>query len=165
MTDECCGFDENSDSARAEDAEFTDAIDELARSEKRLLAALKTPEATAEFLDDPSKFLRRLKISVPAVVEHRLRLPRVNRAENLTASPGRTETDADHGFQVGLRIRVARRGRERQRQPLGDIAVHPFRPGMPAAVSGIEPLARLRRSSQGLSDDRAALKLGGVTRR
>ena len=109
MTDECCGFDENSDSARAEDAEFTVAIDELARSEKRLLAALKTPEATAEFLDDPSKFLRRLKISVPAVVEHRLRLPRVNRAENLTASP----IVLPNGQIINPNVKVRITGRER----------------------------------------------------
>ena len=108
MTDECCGS-QTPDPARVDDAEFTAAIDGLARSEKRILAALKTPEATAEFLADPSKFLRRLKIQVPAVVEHRLRRPRVNRAESLTAQP----IVLPNGQTITPNVTVRITGRER----------------------------------------------------
>jgi hypothetical protein len=109
MRDECCGSAGLPDAERLDDAEFTAAIDELAGSEKRLLAALKKPEATAEFLADPAKFLRRLKIPVPAVVEHRLRLPRVNRAETLTAQP----IVLPNGQTITPNVKVRITGRER----------------------------------------------------
>ena len=86
MTDECCGSDQQ-ESAATEDAEFTAAIEELAKHERRLLAELKKPEATIEFLEDPRKVLRRLKIPIPAVVGHRLRLANTNRVEHVTAQP------------------------------------------------------------------------------
>ena len=86
MADECCGSDEP-DSADTKDAEFDAAIEALAKHEKRILSELKKPEATKEFLEDPRKVLRRLKIPIPPVVEYRLRLPRANRIESVTAQP------------------------------------------------------------------------------
>jgi hypothetical protein len=87
MADECCGSDDLDASRPDDDTEFNAAIEELARDERRILAALGTPEATAEFLRDPGNFLRRLRIQVPAAVAHRLRLPRANRADTLIAQP------------------------------------------------------------------------------
>lgn len=86
MADECCGSDKP-DSADKHDAEFTAAIEQLAKHEKRILKELATPEATEEFLSDPRKVLRRLKIPIPAVVEHRLRLPNANRIEQFAVQP------------------------------------------------------------------------------
>jgi hypothetical protein len=86
MADECCGSDKPN-SADTDDAEFTAAIEELAKHEKRILAELAKPEATQEFLADPRKVLRRLKIPIPAVVEHRLRLPNANGIEQFAAQP------------------------------------------------------------------------------
>jgi hypothetical protein len=86
MADECCGSDK-SNSVDKDDAEFTAAIEELAKQEKRILAELANPEAAQEFLADPRKVLRRLKIPIPAVVEHRLRLPNANRIEQFAAQP------------------------------------------------------------------------------
>jgi hypothetical protein len=86
MADECCGS-ELPDSADKDDAEFIAAIEELASHEKRILAELATPEATKEFLADPRKVLRRLKIPIPAVIDHRLRLPNANRIEQFAAQP------------------------------------------------------------------------------
>ena len=75
------------ESTATEDVEFTAAIEELAKHEKRILGELKKPEATAEFLKDPRKVLRRLKIPIPAAVAHRLRLANANRVEHVTAQP------------------------------------------------------------------------------
>jgi hypothetical protein len=86
MTDECCGSD-LPDRTDTDDAEFNAAIEELAKHERRLLATLATPEAIAEFLADPRRVLRRLKIPIPAVVDHRMRLPNANRPGSLTVPP------------------------------------------------------------------------------
>jgi hypothetical protein len=86
MADECCGTDQP-ESANPEDTEFDAAIEELAKHERRILAAVAKPDVAEEFLADPSKLLRRLKIPVPAAVAHRLRLPTANRVEDVTAQP------------------------------------------------------------------------------
>jgi hypothetical protein len=106
MADECCGSDYSAD---AEDAEFTAAIEQLAEHEKRLLAQLAKPEAAKEFLENPREVLHRLKIPVPAVVEHRLRLPHANRAENLAAQP----VILPNGQTITPTVTVRITGRER----------------------------------------------------
>lgn len=108
MTDECCGSDQP-DRADTEDAEFTAAIEEMAKQERRLLATLATPEATAEFLADPRRVLRRLKIPIPAVVDHRLRLANANRADQLTAAP----VILPNGQTITPRVKVRITGRGR----------------------------------------------------
>jgi hypothetical protein len=86
MADECCGSDKQ-DSADKNDAEFNAAVEELAKHEKRILKELATPEATEEFLADPRKVLRRLKIPIPAVIEYRLRQANANRIEHFATQP------------------------------------------------------------------------------
>lgn len=108
MHDECCGSD-LPESTVDDDAEFTAGIDALAEHEQRLLAALSTPEATAEFLADPGKVLRRLKIPVPEAVDHRLRLPDTNRASDLTGQP----VVLPNGQTITPRVKVRIVGRER----------------------------------------------------
>ena len=108
MADECCGS-ASLDSVGGDDPEFSAAIEELARSERQILAAVRTPEGTAEFLADPAKLLRRLKIPVPAVIGHRLRLPRVNRAESLTTQP----IVLPNGQTITPKVAVHITGRER----------------------------------------------------
>ena len=101
MADECCGSDQP-ESATTEDTEFTAAIEELAKHEKRILAELKKLEATKEWLEDPRKVLRRLKIPIPAVVSHRLRLANANRVEHVTAQP----VILPNGQQLNPRVTV-----------------------------------------------------------
>lgn len=108
MTDECCGSADR-ESVGADDAEFTAAIEELSRSERRILAAVDTPEGSAEFLADPAKFLRRLRIPLPAVLDHRLRLPGGNRAESFTAQP----IVLPNGQTITPKVAVHITGRER----------------------------------------------------
>ncbi len=107
MAEECCGSD-TSDSPYPEDTEFADAIKELAKHEKRILAELATPEATAEFLADPAKVLRRLRIPVPAAVAHRLRLPMANRVEDIAAQP----VILPNGQTIAPKVRIRIVGRE-----------------------------------------------------
>lgn len=83
MADECCG----SDQSEPKDDEFTAAIEELAKHERRILAEVAKGDVAEEFLADPAKVLRRLKIPIPAAVAHRLRLPTANRVEDVTAQP------------------------------------------------------------------------------
>lgn len=76
------------DDRPSDQAEFNAGIEELARQERRILAALdNNPEATEQFLTDPGTFLRRLRIPVPAAVAHRLRQPRANSPDSLVARP------------------------------------------------------------------------------
>jgi hypothetical protein len=103
MADECCGS-AVPDSPDTDDSEFTAAIEELAKHEKRVLKEVATPEATREFLRDPRKVLRRLKVPIPAVVDHRLRLPTANRIEDVTAQPVTLPNGQTINPQVKVRI-------------------------------------------------------------
>jgi hypothetical protein len=86
MADECCGS-AAPDSPDTDDGEFTAAIEQLTEHENRILKEVATPQATQDFLRDPRETLHRLKIPIPAVVDHRLRLPNANRIEDVTAKP------------------------------------------------------------------------------
>lgn len=108
MKDECCGSD-TPESTVYEDAEFAAAVAELAKHEKRLLTELAKPEATAAFLEDPGKVLRRLKIPIPAVVAHRIRLPEANHIANLAPQP----VVLPNGQTITPKVKVHIVGRER----------------------------------------------------
>ena len=108
MADECCGSAEP-DSRDTDDREFTAAIQALSKYEKRLLKEVATPEATQEFLRDPRKVLQRLKIPIPAVVDHRLRLPDANRIEDVTAQP----VTLPNGQTITPQVKVRIVGRKR----------------------------------------------------
>lgn len=103
MADKCCGSDAP-ESRDTDDSEFTAAIEALTKYEKRLLKEVATPDAAREFLQDPRKVLRRLKIPIPAVVDHRLRLPNANRIEDVTAQPVTLPNGQTITPQVNVRI-------------------------------------------------------------
>ena len=108
MADECCGSKEP-DSSDTDDSEFNAAIKALAKHEKRLLKEVAGREATEEFLRDPRKVLQRLKIPIPAVVDHRLRLPDANRIEDVTAQP----VTLPNGQTITPQVKVRIVGRKR----------------------------------------------------
>jgi hypothetical protein len=108
MADECCGS-EAPESRDTGDDEFTAAIEALAKYEKRLLKEVSTPDAVQEFLQDPRKVLRRLKIPIPPVVDHRLRLPSANQIAAVTAQP----VTLPNGQTITPRVTVRIVGRKR----------------------------------------------------
>jgi hypothetical protein len=81
------GCDPAAPAAERLPAEVAAAIDAIKPREKALLRALEDAETRTRFLEAPHAVLRKLKLPVPAALQHFLRRGNANRPEDFQARP------------------------------------------------------------------------------